>query len=200
MAPESSVDTWAPFYKDQLALAFQVSLALPAELEFVVKLHFADPDNYSRQEMLDLMKLPRLHIAGPGASGHAFVREAALVIGIQGTANLEAALLGKPVLLFGDSPYQHFPRTERARRVDELPEQIRRMLELPPPADEEIVEAFAAYMSRYLPGRINDWQRPIDEDELARLAECFRALRSYVENPANRANWYAQPPFGAREP
>jgi len=158
-------------------------------------LHFSDPDNYSRRQLQRLMKLPRLHIAHPNAPGGAFIENAALVVGIQGTSCLEAALLGKPVLIFGDSPYQHFPRTERARRPDEIYQQIRRMLELPPPSDEEIVEAYAVYMARYMPGRINDWTRPIEEDELARLADCFRALRAYVGTPGNRANWYKQPPF-----
>ena len=195
MAPESSIDTWAPFYQNQLAFIAQLSLAVPADLQFVVKLHFSDPDNYSRSRLLQLMQLPGLRIARPDASSHAFLKQATLVVGIQGTACLEAALLGKPVLLFGDSPYQHFPRTERAMRPDEVHQQIRRMLELPPPSDEEIVKAFAAYMARYMPGRINDWHRPIEEGELERFCDCFRALRSYVEVPTNRANWYNEPPF-----
>jgi hypothetical protein len=195
MAPESMLDTWAPFYQNQLAFIAQLSLAIPANMAFVIKLHFSDPDNYSRHLLQQLMKLPRLHIAHPNAPGSAFIEKAALVFGIQGTTCLEAALLGKPVLIFGDSPYQHFPRTERAKRPEELFGQIRRMLELPPPTEEEVVEAYSAYMARYMPGRINDWNRPIESDELDRLADCFRALRSYLENPLTRGNWYNQPPF-----
>lgn len=195
MAPESMLDTWAPFYQDQLAFVVQLSLAIPADIALVVKLHFSDPDNYSRWELQQLMRLPRLHIAHPNAPGRDFIEKAALVVGIQGTSCLEAALLGKAVLLFGDSPYQHFPRTERAKRPDEIHQQIRRMLELPPPSDDKIVEAYAAYMARYMPGRINDWSRPIEDDELDRLSDCFRALRTYVEVPGNRENWYKEPPF-----
>jgi hypothetical protein len=195
MAPESMLDTWAPFYQNQLAFVAQLSQAIPADIAFVVKLHFSDPDNYSRRQLQELMRLPRLHIAHPNVPGSAFIEEAALVVGIQGTSCLEAALRGKPVLIFGDSPYQHFPRTERAKRPDELYEQIRRMLDVPPSTDEEIVEAYAAYMARYMPGRINDWGRPIEPDELDRLADCFRALRSYLDDPVTRANWYNQPPF-----
>jgi hypothetical protein len=195
MAPESMLDTWAPFYQDQLGFVAQLSLAIPADLAFVVKLHFSDPDNYSRAQLQHLMKVPLLHITHPNAPGSKFIEAAALVVGIQGTSSLEAALLGKPVLIFGDSPYQYFPRTERAKRPDELYQQIRRMLELPPPSDEEIVEAYATYMARYMPGRTNDWSRPVEKDELERLSECFRALRAYVEVPANRESWYKQPPF-----
>jgi len=195
MAPESSVDTWAPMYQNQLELAVQLSLAVPTDVEVIVKLHFSDPDNYSPYQLRRLMQLPRVRIAHPGASSRSFIEKATLVIGIQGTASLEAALLGKPVLLFGDSPYQHFPRTERARRPDELHGQVRMMLRLPPPTDDEIVEAFAAYIARYMPGRINDWKIPIQEQEFDRLAGCFEALRSHVEMPGIREEWYNQPPF-----
>lgn len=195
MAPESSIDTWAPFYQNQLAFVAQLSLAIPADMEFVVKLHFSDPDNYSRRQLHQLMKLARLRIAHPNAPGRAFLEQATLVVGIQGTTCIEAALRGKPVLIFGDSPYLHFPRSERANRPDELFQQIQNMLELPPPSDEEIVEAFAAYMARYMPGRINDWGKPIEQDGLVRLADCFQALRSYLEMPANRTSWYSQSPF-----
>jgi hypothetical protein len=198
MAPESSVDTWAPFYQNQLALIAQISLALPVNMDFVVKLHFGDPDNYSRQQLLQLLKLPRLRIARPDASSHAFLKDAALVFGIQGTACLEAALLGKPVVIFGHSPYAHFPRTERARLPDELPEQIRRLLSLPPPQDDEVETAYAAYMARYMPGRINNWVRAIEPDELERLCGCFRSLKSHLEVSENRVSWYASPYFERR--
>jgi hypothetical protein len=197
MAPESMLDTWAPFYQNQLAFVAQLSLAIPVDMAFVIKLHFSDPDNYSRGQLQQLMQLPRLCIADPNAPGRDFIEKATLVVGIQGTSSLEAALLGKPVLIFGDSPYQHFPRTQIARRPSELHQQIQRMLELPAPSDDEIVAAFAAYMARYMPGRINDWGRPIEPDALKQLADCFGALRAYVEEPVNRANWYRQPPFAS---
>lgn len=195
MAPESMVDTWAPFYQNQLGFVAQLSLALPADTTFVIKLHFSDPDNYSRQQLRQLMNMPGLRIAHPDAPGSAFIENAALVVGIQGTSCLEAALLGKPVLIFGDSPYVNFPRSERAKRPDELFEQIRRMLDEPPPSDDEIVEAYATYMARYMPGRINDWSRPITSGEHERYAACFEALRSYLSISENQANWYAAPPF-----
>lgn len=195
MAPESMVDTWAPFYQDQLAFVRQLALAIPADTEFVVKLHFSDPDNYSLAELTGLMRATRLSIAHPNAPGNAFIEESALVVGIQGTSCLEAALLGKAVLLFGDSPYLHFPRTERARRPDELHEQIVQILNRPPASDDDIAIAFAAYMARYMPGRVNDWSRPVEDDEMARYCECFMALGKFLQLPVNREEWYLDGPF-----
>lgn len=197
MAPESSVDTWAPMYQNQLELAFQLALGVPADHEVVIKLHFSDPDNYSPAQLGRLLSLPRVRIAHPGASARAFIERASLVVGIQGTASLEAALLGKPVLLFGDSPYQHFPRSQRALRPDEIFGQIRSMVAAPEPSEDEIVEAFSAYMGRYMHGRINDWGIPMQREDYDRLAQCFRALQSYVGTPGIRQDWYSQPPFTA---
>lgn len=199
MAPESMVDTWAPFHQNQLAFIAQLCLAIPADMTFVVKLHFSDPDNYSRHQLQQLMKMPRLRIAHPNAPGSAFLEQATLVVGITGTSCLEAALLGKPVLIFGDSPYVHFPRSERGKRPDELHDQIVRMTKQPPARDEQVVEAYAAYMARFMPGRVNDWTRPIEPDDMARYAECFLALRHYLAEPQNRASWYLSPPFLAHE-
>jgi hypothetical protein len=195
MAPESMLDTWAPFYQNQIAFVTQLSLAIPIDTSFVIKLHFSDPDNYSRDQLEQLMRLPRLYIAHPNAEGSIFIEKSALVIGIQGTSCLEGALLGKPVLIFGDSPYQYFPRTERAKRPSELYSQIRQMLDMPPATDDEIVEAYAIYMARYMLGRINDWERPIENDQLKHYVDCFKALRSHLSTPEIRANWYTQPPF-----
>jgi hypothetical protein len=190
MTPESSIDTWAPYFQNQLALVAQLALALPADIDCVVKLHFSDADNYTRGQLNQLSRLPRVRIAQPNVASHPFIREADIVAGIQGTACLEAALFGKPVLLFGDSPYQYFPRSERAKRPDEVHEQVSRMLRLSPPGDDEIAEAFARYMARYMPGRINDWTRTIDEDEMGRLSACFAALREYLQVPENKDGWY----------
>ncbi|HKQ13575.1 MAG TPA: hypothetical protein VJT80_09105 [Steroidobacteraceae bacterium] len=197
MKPEMSTETQAPFFQDQIALVRQLADAVPIGLEFVVKLHLSDPDNYSRELLGQLLQIPGLRIAHPSASSFQFLERAALVFGITGTPCLEAALLGKPVIIFGDSPYVHFPRSERAAHPDELCLQIQRLIALPPPSDDEIVEAYATYIARYLPGRINDWGRPIEPDELSALADCFRALRLCLESPGQRAGWYRQSPFAA---
>ncbi len=195
MAPESMLDTWAPFYQDQISFIRQLTLSLPIELTLVVKLHFSDPDNYTRRQLRQLMSLPRLRIADPNAPGAAFLEGADLVIGIQGTSSLEAALLGKPVLMFGESPYLHFPYTERAKRPDELHGQIARMLKHAGRQDSAIVEAYATYLARYMPGRINDWARPITSAELERYVACFSRLREFVCSQGACRNWYASPKF-----
>lgn len=190
MQPESTVDSWAVFYQDQLALIKQLILAVPVNIQLVVKLHYSDPDNYNRRQLIQLMQIPGLKIAHPNSSSHFFLQKASLVFGIQGTACLEAALLGKPVIIFGTSPYLHFPITELAKKPDELHQQICRMLNLPTPSDSIILEAFICYIKRYMPGRINNWKKTISEDELSRLSDCFLRLCSYLKTDEYKKNWY----------
>lgn len=192
MAPESSVDTWAPFYQDQIAFIRQLSISIPADVELVVKLHFSDPYNYSYFELQQLIRHDHVRIVNPFVEGRPFLDGASLVVGITGTSNFEAAVRGIPVLIFADSPYQHFPRTERAMRPHELYQQIQRMLDLSPPSHNEIVEAVAVYMSRYMPGQTNDWSIPLKLVRIDKYADCFLALRDYVKN---EENWYKKGPF-----
>tara|TARA_B110000008_G_C16783593_1_gene489729 strand:- start:271 stop:861 length:591 start_codon:yes stop_codon:yes gene_type:complete len=195
MSPESMVDTWAPFYQDQMAFIRQLSYSIPADVELVVKLHFSDPYNYSFNELKNLMHHYHVRIANPFAPSLPFLENASLVVGITGTSNFEAAVRGIPVLIFGNSPYQHFPRTERALRPHELNSQIQRMLKMPSPSEDEIVESVAVFMSRYMPGQINDWNRPYELDEHDKYADCFSALATYVETTGITENWYKQSPF-----
>ncbi len=190
MSPEAMLDTWAPVYQDQLGFIKRLSLAVPIDVKIVIKLHFSDPDNYSRTDLEAIMQIPNVEIAHPTASGNDFLEKSSLVIGIQGTSCLEAALMGKSVLIFGDSPYQHFPATQRAGANHELAGQIRHLLDRAPTSEEQIIDAYAAYLARYLPGRINDWERPLTAEDYDCYAECFQSLRVYVENEQNRINWY----------
>lgn len=182
MQPESSVDNWAPFYQDQLALAKLVLRALPADCSLVVKLHFIDPDNYSRAQLKDLLKLPGLQVADPLSQSRKFLDAAKLVIGIQGTACLEAALLGKPTLIFGDSPYQYFPNTERAKDVNSLQQQIGDLIARPIPSDAQIKESVAEYISRFQYGSCNDWNVSPTPAESENLVKLFEKLIHYCRS------------------
>lgn len=182
MQPESSVDNWAPFYQDQLALAQLVLRALPADFSLVVKLHFIDPDNYSRAELKKLLKLPGVKVADPLSPSRLFLEATKLVIGIQGTACLEAGLMGKPTLIFGDSPYQYFPNTERARDVNSLQQQIDSLIARPSPSDAQIRECVAEYISRFQNGSCNDWNISPSPAESKNLTKLFEKLISYYRS------------------
>ncbi len=63
---------------------------------------------------------------------------------ISSTAGLEAALIGKRVLMFGDYPWNYAPTVHRAEAAARLPAQIRPLAREPLGPDHPDVLAFGA--------------------------------------------------------
>ena len=194
MAPEMSIDTWAPWYQDQLALVRQLRISIPADHVLLVKPHVSDPDTYSRRELTRLAEkgIQLVHSQCPSRQ---FLDSACLVTAITSTACLEAALLGKPALMFGRSPYLSFPSVEPAAPPPHLSDQIRRLLNSTPPSDAEVIGALAQYISRYLPGVHNDWSTELPPEAKHRFSALFGRLREYLDNPSSRELWFEEYPF-----
>ena len=180
MQPESTIDAWAPFFADQFHLIGQIVRAMPPNMKLLVKLHISDGDNYSPRQLRQIAALPGVELVHPTASSRDFVDCADLVFGIQGTICLESALLGKPVLMFGESPYLHFPSVERVGRITDLPMQIRAAIAKPKSGREEILAAYVQYLARYMPARYNNWTKPLTDEEIASFAACFDRLRAHI--------------------
>tara|TARA_B100000242_G_C43052386_1_gene491803 strand:+ start:873 stop:2282 length:1410 start_codon:yes stop_codon:yes gene_type:complete len=176
MSPESMIDTWAIFYQDQIALLKQIALALPLDTKLVVKLHFSDPDSYSRKQLSSLSKISGVLIADPLSNSRKFLENSSLVFGITGTSCLEASLLGKPTIIFGDTPYLKFPNSERAKKPDELYTQIKTLMKKQSPTKKDIEHAFKKFANRYMPGRINDWTYPITRNDINNFTGCYEEL------------------------
>ena len=70
---------------------------------------------------------------------------------ISSTAGLEAALVGKPVLIFGDYPWDYAPSVRRAEALAQLPRQLRELAANPLGVDHPDVLAFGASWDRSLP-------------------------------------------------
>jgi hypothetical protein len=180
MQPESSIDAWAPFFSDQFHLIQQIVRAMPPNMRLLVKVHISDADNYSPRQLRQLLALPNVQLVHPTASSRDFINQAGLIFGIQGTICLESALLGKPVLMFGESPYLHFPSVERTGRITDLSKQIRAAISKPKPDRSEILAAYVQYLARFMPAKYNDWTKALSDEDVARFTACFDRLREYT--------------------
>lgn len=189
--PESSTDVWAPFFSNQLWVIELLSRSIPATHRLLVKVHKSDAANYSAAQFDRMRSLPGVQLVRPFADARRFIERADLVVAIQGTMGLEAALLGKPVIMLGDSPVTRFPSATGIGPLIDLPSLIRRKLADPPPGRGEIIEAFADYLSPFRPASHNDWNSAGDPGEPARFAGLFMALRRHLsagsaQSPAGR--------------
>lgn len=184
MQPESSIDVWAPFFADQFAVIEAIARSTPPTHELLVKLHKSDADHYSPQQLDRLRRLPGVRIVSPYANSRTFIEKASLVFAIQGNIAIEAALLGRPVLMFGDSRFLDLPSVTKVKRMTDLPEQIRAKLKEVPPERERIVRGFMSYLSHYAPGCYNDWESQPSDEEIQALADHFRALSDSIKQEA----------------
>ncbi len=178
--PESSIDVWAPFFSNQMWVIETLSRCIPPTHRLLVKIHKSDVSRYAGAA-IDLMRsFPGVEVVHPSADSRDLLERAALVVSIQGTMGLEAALLGRPVLLLGDSPVAVFPSAARAAALADLAGLVRELLARPTPSRDQILAAFAAYLAPFMPACHNDWRVRKSEAEVEGLARMFDALRDYL--------------------
>lgn len=182
MYPESSTDTWAPFFSNQFAVIETIARAIPPNYQLLVKLHVSDGDNYSRRQLSQMRRMPGVQLVSPLAQSRPFIEASAMIIAIQGTIALEGALLGKPVLMFGESRVVELPSVTRIGAITELPNLIRTKLAEPHPSRKEIVAGFMSFLSVFAPACYNDWKKLLTSGEIESLSDQFSSLRSYVES------------------
>jgi hypothetical protein len=181
LQPESSIDVWAPYFSDQLSVTEAIARSMPPSHTLYVKLHKSDADHYSPRELDRFRRLPGVQLVSPYANSRTFIEGASVVFAIQGNIALEAALLGRPVLMFGDSRFLELAGVTRVKRMTDLPEQIRAKLTETPPDRERIVRGLTSYLSHYGPGCYNDWEAKLSASDVRALADHFRALRDYLQ-------------------
>jgi hypothetical protein len=180
MQPESSIDVWAPFYSNQMWVIELIARAMPPSHRILVKIHKSDTANYRQDQLGRMLALPGVQLVEPFADARSFVDRADLIIGIQGTMGLEGALLGKPVIMLGDSPVSLFPSVSTIGAITELPGLIRAKLREAPPPRSAIIEAYASYLRPFLPAGYNDWYRKIPDEEIGNYVRLFDALAHHV--------------------
>lgn len=184
MQPESSIDVLGSFFSNQMWVIELLSRSIPPSHRLLVKVHKSDISNYSLQQLKKMQSFPGVQLVAPFANTLQFIRNADLVTAIQGTMGLEAALLGKPVIMLGDSPVTIFPSASRIGEITDLPGLIRTKLAEAPPGRGAIVDAYASYLAPLLPATHNDWTaRPTDVqiDGYVKLFEMLRRMLNHKQ-------------------
>jgi hypothetical protein len=179
MQPESSVDVWAPFFSNQMWVIELLSRAIPPSHKLLVKIHKSDVANYSREQLRYMSSFPGVEIVRPFADSRAFLEAADLVVGIQGTIGLEAALLGIPVIMLGRSPVTLFPSASRIGEITDLPKLVRKKLAEKRPERSEIIDAYVSYLSPFMPASHNDWTVEETAEELDAYVEFYGNLKKF---------------------
>ena len=181
LQPESSIDVWAPFFSNQMAVVELLARSIPPTHKLMVKIHKSDTANYSRAQLDRMLSFPGVELVTPFADARRFIENSDLVFSIQGTIGLEGALLGKPVIVFGESPVTLFPSASPVGKITDLPMLVRRKLCERPPARKQIVDAYREYLMPFAPAGHNDWAMRPDDREIDGYAALFSALVRHLQ-------------------
>lgn len=180
--PESSIDVWAPFFSNQLWVIELLARSIPPTHKLLVKIHKSDVANYSREHLDRMRSLPAVELVEPFADTRQFIENADLLFSIQGTIGLEAALLGKPVIVLSDSPVTLFPSASPIGKITDLPVLVRRKLAERPPARSRILDAYCEYLGPFAPAAHNDWTIKPGDREIDGFVGLFCALNRILHS------------------
>jgi CDP-glycerol glycerophosphotransferase (TagB/SpsB family) len=170
----------AHFYSNQVRVVELISRSIPPTHKLLVKLHRSAAAHYSRSQLAEFTRFPGVQLVSPNANTREFIQKADVVFSIQGTIGLEAALLGKPVVMFADSPTKIFPNVSTIGRLTEFPDLVRKKLAEQSLDRARIVEAFMAYLTPFCRASLNDWTRRPTDAEIDGYVELFDLLGEFM--------------------
>lgn len=141
--PEVSLLVYGRPYVNQIEVIRMLAMSLPIDTVLVVKEHPWMIGKRSMNAYKKMLNIPRVVFADPKVEARVLIKESDMVAVITGSVALEAAMLGKPVITFGDCPYNLLPNS-MVRRCDDpryIQMLIRNMLD-EYACDEEVLENY----------------------------------------------------------
>ena len=182
MTFESMLDTWSPEFQDQMLFVKQLSKTIPVNYDFLVKLHYSDANRYSKSLITKLEKQFYVKFVHPRANNREFLLKSDIVIALSGTSALEAAIIGKPVIIFGNSPYQYFPNTYKIDNINDMSIILKKINKVKYVDEKEIEKSFKAYVKRFMPSINNyNWHQKHAKEDFKNFIQCFDKLIKYIK-------------------
>ena len=131
LEPERTILVPAPFYSDQIEVITHIAKSLPVGYKLVVKEHPMQEIRGWRpiSHYNEIKNMPNVEFYHPSVPSKTLIEKCSLVATITGTSGLEAAINGKPSVVFADTIYSELPSVFRIRNIEELPDVIKTVLE-----------------------------------------------------------------------
>jgi hypothetical protein len=136
--PESSINTPAPYYVDQMRAIDAIRFAMPSDHTLVVKEHWASIGIRPTSFYKVLRRKAGVQIAHFSVSSIELIKNAQLTISVTGTATFEAFLLGRSSLVLGGCFIASY--LGGICPIGDLPARIRQAIDNPP-SDDYILKA-----------------------------------------------------------
>ncbi len=151
--PEVSIQIFGRPYQNQIELIRNIALSVPVGRKVVVKEHPRSigfrPYSYY-QKLLDI---PNVFLIDPYIKAHQIIPYSQLVAVISGSIGFEAAIMGKPVLSFGNAAYNILPETmvSHCSNLNQLGKQIKKLSDRYAYDEEALLRYAAIIMKESVP-------------------------------------------------
>jgi len=147
--PEVTLLVYGRPYLNQIEVIRNLARSLPVGTKVVVKEHPAGTGYHPLRYYQKLLEIPNVVLAHPKTESRELVENAKLVSVISGSVALEAIMLRKPVIHFGQVPFGCMPNSmiRRIINLDDLPFEIGDLLKNYA-HDEDALSAYIAAIIR----------------------------------------------------
>ena len=181
--PEAATMVLAPFYINIKFLIENIAKALPANYKLCVKEHPNMVGRRPKEYYKNLARIPNVYIVSPDLNSISIIKQSSLVIVVNGTVGLEAALLGKPVITFGSCHFnalttiRHFNKT-----INELESYIQEILDTFQTNDKAIVDFLSMIFANSVELNMKRmWRSYAELDKNHMAKEICHLLKIYLE-------------------
>jgi hypothetical protein len=148
--PEVSLLVYSKSYLNQIEVLRNIAYSLPAGMILVVKEHPAARGKRPLSYYQKIEEIFNVRFADPTLNARFLIVNSRLVATIASSVGLEAVLLGKPVITFGQTPYEILPphMVRRIKDLNNLDESIADLLQNHSHDEKALINYVAAVMSR----------------------------------------------------
>lgn len=151
--PEVSLLVYSKPYLNQIEVLRNIAYSLPAGMILVVKEHPAARGKRPLSYYKKIEEIFNVRFADPTIDARTFIINSRLVATIASSVGFEAVLLGKPVITFGQTPYEFLPSSmvRRVKDLNKLDENIADLIKNHHIDEKALINYLAAVMSRSVP-------------------------------------------------
>lgn len=180
--PESSIDVQGAYFSNQIELIKTIVRSLPTGGILLVKVHPTDVDGKPIAYYREISKIPSVVLLDYSIDSGGLIDCSELVFVLTGTIGYEAALFGKPVIVFADNFFNIFPTVHLCRDIRGLPNLIDEVLNKcrKLDSDQDILKCLAALKANVYPGEVSRTfgatNLPLRADDLQTLQVAYHDL------------------------
>lgn len=151
--PEVALQVFGRSYQNQIEVVRMLALSLPVGMPLLVKEHPRSLGFRKESYYRKLLEIPNVRLVDPFISAISIIRRSSLACVITGSIGLEAAIVGKPVLVLGETSYTLLPErmVQQARDPNRLDRQIRDLLDRYEADETALIRYVASLLSLSAP-------------------------------------------------